>query len=105
MESKKSSNVSSDQTRALSGIKLHGKNYVEKSLQPLLILRLNSSRKLDISGDQNSVKEIGKHMALVQQFESLLLSSYSKGVLDNDRPVLPSLISGVVGAGEAGIKL
>ena len=44
--------------------------------------QVNSSRKLDISGDQNSVKEIGKHMALVQQFESLLLSSYSKGVKD-----------------------
>ena len=82
MESKKSSNVSSDQTSALSGIKLHGKNYVEKSSQPLLILKLNSSRKLDISGDKNTVKEIGKHMALVQQFESLLLSSYSQGVKD-----------------------
>ena len=82
MESKKSSNVSSDQTRALSGIKLHGKNYVEKSYPPLLIWKLNSSRKLDISGDKNTMKEIGKHKAFVQQFESLLLSSYSQGVKD-----------------------
>ena len=71
--------VSSDQTRALGGIKLHGKNFVKKSL---LILKLKSNRKLDISGDRNTVKEIGKHMALIQQFESLLLSSYLQGVKD-----------------------
>ena len=77
---KKSSNAYSDQSRALSGIKLHSKNYVEKSSQSLVILKLNSNRKIDISGDKCSVKEIGKNMALVQQLEALLLSSYAKGL-------------------------
>ena len=79
---KKTSNVSSDQIRALNGIKLHSKNYVEKASQSILVLKLNSGRKIDISGDKQSVKEIGKYMELVNQFESLLLASYAKGVTE-----------------------
>ena len=77
---KKSSNVPSDQSRALAGIKLHSKNFVEKCSQSIIILSLSPNRKVEISGDDNSVKEIGSNMELVQQLESLLLSSFAKGV-------------------------